>query len=32
VLVEPGTELGSAQEFERWWESFRWIAKPQVRS
>ena len=32
VLVEPHPASGSAQEFERWWGSFRWNAKPQVPS
>ncbi len=32
VLVEPDTAHGSAQEFERWWGSFRWNVKPQVPS
>jgi hypothetical protein len=32
VLVEPRAAPGSAQEFERWWGSFRWNVKPQVPS
>ena len=32
VLVEPHPASGSAQEFERWWGSFRWNVKPQVPS
>jgi hypothetical protein len=32
VLVEPDAAPGSAQEFERWWGSFRWPVASQVAS